>query len=178
METSQLVPIETCFKNSLPYRNVFFLNVWDVAERLERVIANSNVSMIAAFSGIVEESERRQMKQCWVKYLLACRACLPRSPPESPPGLVAAPLPQFPFPPALLPYLLPSAQGPDYLHLEYLARQGVLLNTFPGFAGQSLYSGIEYTATKIPFMHFFSGNCATLVQFSHSWVCGGINRIE
>jgi hypothetical protein len=51
---------------------------------------------------------------------------------------VAAPLAQFPFPPALLPYLLPSAQGPDYLHLEYLARQGVLLNTFPGFAGQSL----------------------------------------
>jgi hypothetical protein len=47
-------------------------------------------------------------------------------------------LPQFPFPPSLLPYLLPSTpQPPDYLHLEYLARQGVLLNTFPGFAGET-----------------------------------------
>ena len=81
------------------------------------------------------------------------------SPPIPPNGL-----PQFPFPPQLLPYLLPPAAaahqqqaaaaaaaaaaagngGPlssaaDYVHMEYLARQGVFLNSFPGFAGNTSF---------------------------------------
>ena len=66
----------------------------------------------------------------------------PLSPPSdsSPPPPSAAfpgpPLAQFPFPPQLLPYLLPSpSQAPDYIQMEYLARQGVFLNSFPAFAG-------------------------------------------
>ena len=64
----------------------------------------------------------------------------PLSPPSdsSPPPGFPAPLPQFPFPPQLLPYLLPSPQTPDYVHMEYLARQGVFLNSFPAFAGRFL----------------------------------------
>ena len=62
----------------------------------------------------------------------------PLSPPSnaSPPPGFPAHLPQFPFPPQLLPYLLPSPQTPDYVHMEYLARQGVFLNSFPAFAGK------------------------------------------
>ena len=64
----------------------------------------------------------------------------PLSPPSdsSPPPAFPAPLPQFPFPPQLLPYLLPSQQTPDYIQMEYLARQGVFLNSFPAFAGIKL----------------------------------------
>ena len=74
------------------------------------------------------------------------------SPPS--PGIGQLPsLPQFPFPPQLLPYLLPGHQQAgnggvgglpssmtspaDYVHMEYLARQGVFLNSFPGFAGKT-----------------------------------------
>ena len=61
------------------------------------------------------------------------------SPPSSdtspPPPFSSMPMPQFPFPPGLLPYLLPGPQTPDYVHMEYLARQGVFLNSFPAFAG-------------------------------------------
>ncbi len=45
---------------------------WDLAERLERLTANAKVATvlgsIPASSGTVE-SEGRQMKQCWIKYL-------------------------------------------------------------------------------------------------------------
>ena len=60
-------------------------------------------------------------------------------PPPGPTAFPAAPLPQFPFPPQLLPYLLPSAaaQSPDYMQMDYLARQGVFLNSFPAFAGRN-----------------------------------------
>ena len=71
------------------------------------------------------------------------------SPPPPPISALQMPLPQLPFPPQLLPYLLPAQHqggggggGPstpaDYVHMEYLARQGVFLNSFPGFAGNCI----------------------------------------
>ncbi len=45
---------------------------WDLAEKLERLTANAKVATvlgsIAASSDTVE-SEGRQMKQCWIKYI-------------------------------------------------------------------------------------------------------------
>ncbi len=68
--TSFSVRYSYLFKNRIIFNLVKSTGKWDLAEWLERLIANVKVvlgSIPALFDTM--ESEGRQMKQCWIKYI-------------------------------------------------------------------------------------------------------------